>query len=138
MCPLDVWRILAGVIGATRRCFPRGSGLRRDSCLFLYVTLRGKQVLLGSSACGDFPDSPEDGYSTALAYREHVLRVAERLAADPNAEVQVAAIKGRDLRLEPWAPGDESVRPKVLAKLRAALGQQVPRAKSAAPRALVG
>ncbi len=125
-------------MSATKRRLPRGVGLRRDSCLFLYVTLGGKQVLLGSSGCGDFPDSPEDGWATALAYREHVLRVAERLAADPDAEVQVAPIKGRDVRLTPWVPGDDSLRPKVLAKLRAAVRQQVPSAKSAAPRVLVG
>ncbi len=84
----------------------------------MVLTLNKAEVQLGSSACGDFPDSPEDGWATALAYREHVLRVATRLREDPDAEVQVAAVQGRDVRLTPWVPGDESVRPKVLAKLR--------------------
>ncbi len=81
-----------------------------------------KSYRLGSAAAGDFPDRPEDGWVTALAYREHVLRVVERLREDPGAAVQVAEVDRRGRRLRAWAPGDESVRPSVLAAIREALG----------------
>ncbi len=81
-----------------------------------------RSVHLGSVTCGDFPDSPGDGWATALAYRQHVERVVARLREDPDAEVQVAEVDGRGRRLRAWAPGDESVRPKVLAAIRGALG----------------
>ncbi len=86
------------------------------------LTLDKVHVLVGTAAAGDFPDSPEDGWATALAYREHVLRVAARLREDPDAEVQVAELGKSNRRLRPWAPGDESVRPRVLAVIRKGLG----------------
>ncbi len=76
---------------------------------------------MGSAACGDFPDSPEDGWATALAYREHVLRVVQRLRQDPGTPVPEAAVDRRGRRMCAWAPGDESVRPAVLAVIRQAL-----------------
>ncbi len=118
--PFPCLRHVPGPAGmsVSRWRFPKGSGLKRDRVLLMHTDLGPKRVLLGSSGCGDFPDSPEDGWATALAYREHVLRVAARLREDPDAEVQVAAVRGRDVRLTPWVPGDESVRPRVLANLR--------------------
>ncbi len=79
-------------------------------------------MTLGSAACCDFPDSPGDGWATALAYREHVERVVARLREDPDAEVQVAEVDAKRRRLRGWTPGDESVRPSVLAAIRRALG----------------
>ncbi len=102
---------------------PEGSGLSRSrQKLFMCQVISGKSYWIGSAAAGDFPDRPEDGWATALAYREHVLRVVERLREDPGAEVQVAKVDGRARRLRAWAPGDESVRPSVLAAIRGALG----------------
>ncbi len=88
-----------------------------------------KQFCIGSAAAGDFPDSPDDGWATALAYREHVLRVVARLKEDPGAQVQVAEVDGKGRRLRAWVAGDESVRPSVLAAIRKALGHE-PRGKS--------
>ncbi len=112
-----------------RICFlPQGYGLARnvEKKLNMYMIINGTKCLGGSAACGDFPDSPEDGWATARAYREHVLRVVARLREDPGAEVEVAEVKARidekGSRLRPWTPGDESVRPSVLAAVRAALG----------------
>ncbi len=90
----------------------------------LWLSESKQQFCIGSAATNDFPDSPGDGWATALAYREHVLRVVERLRKDPGAEVQVAEVDGRGRRLQAWSPGDESVRPSVLASIRAALGHQ--------------
>ncbi len=81
-----------------------------------------RAVNVGSVAGGDFPNSPEDGWATALAYRQHVERVVARLREDPDAEVQVAEVDDRGWRRRAWAPGDESVRPSVLAAIRGALG----------------
>ncbi len=83
--------------------------------------LDGVRVVFGTTAAGDFPDSPGDGWATALAYRQHVERVVARLREDPDAEVQVAAVGEYGRRLRPWAAGDESVRPSVLAAIRGAL-----------------
>ncbi len=87
----------------------------------LRLGMRGKQILVGSANAGDFLDSPEDGWATALAYREHVLRVVAKLREDPGAAVQVAEVDGRGRRLRAWAPGDDSVRPSVLAAIREVL-----------------
>ncbi len=84
-------------------------------------TVQRHTVLVGSAAAGDFPDSPGDGWATALAYRQHVERVVARLREDPDAEVQVAEVGKYGRRLRAWAPGDESVRPKALAAIREAL-----------------
>ncbi len=81
-----------------------------------------RSVHLGSAACGDFPNTPGDGWATALAYRRHVERVVARLREDPDAQVQVAEVDDRGRRLRAWAPGDDSVRPSVLAAIRRALG----------------
>ncbi len=83
--------------------------------------IQGRYVCLGTAAAGDFPDSPQDGYATARAYRQHVERVVARLREDPGAEVQVAEVGKYGRRLRAWAPGDESVRPCVLAAIRRAL-----------------
>ncbi len=105
---------------------PDGLGLSRKAGLPNTETMRqmfqGNSVLLGTAAAGDFPGSPEDGWATARAYREHVLRVVQRLREDSDAAVEVAEVDGRGRRLHAWAPGDENVRPKVLADIRAALG----------------
>ncbi len=84
-------------------------------------SIRRRTVMLGSAAAGDFPDSPGDGWATALAYRQHVERVVARLREDPDAEVQVAEVGKRGWRVHAWAPGDDSVRPSVLAAIRDAL-----------------
>ncbi len=82
----------------------------------------GVKVVVGSAAASDFTDSPGDGWATALAYRQHVERVVARLREDPDAEVQVAEVGKHGRRLHAWAPGDDSVRPSVLAAIRGALG----------------
>ncbi len=84
-------------------------------------SVQGRMTHLGSAAGGDFPDSPGDGWAMALAYRQHMERVVARLREDPGAEVQVAEVGKYGRRLRAWAPGDESVRPKVLAAIRRAL-----------------
>ncbi len=110
---------------ATNTDLPAGTGLTRTPTeLRLNRRVQSYVVKLGSAAAGDFPDRPEDGWATALAYREHVLRVVERLREDPGAKVQVAEVDGRGRRLRAWVPGDESVRPNVLAAIRGALGHQ--------------
>ncbi len=76
---------------------------------------------VGSTAAGDFPDSPGDGWATALAYRQHVEQVVARLREDPDAQVQVATVGAYGRRLRPWAPGEESIRPGVLAAIQGAL-----------------
>ncbi len=104
---------------------PKRSGLERLGHLrqlSLRFPLDGVRVVLGNTVAGDFPDSPDDGWATALAYRQHVERVVARLREDPDTEVQVAAVDDKGRRLHAWAPGDESVRPSVLAAIRAALG----------------
>ncbi len=87
----------------------------------LRKTVGSVRLYLGSAAAGDFPDSPGDGWATALAYRKHVLGLLERLRKYPGAEVQVAEVDARGRRLRAWAPGDQSVRPSVLAAMREAL-----------------
>ncbi len=110
-------------LGVLSTGLPPGSGLsRRSDGLVLYAAVGDKLARLGTSHAGDFPDSPEDGWATALAYREHVLRVVQRLREDPEAAVEVAEVDGKGRRLRAWAPEDESVRPKVLVAVRAALG----------------
>ncbi len=113
---------------ATNTDLPAGTGLTRTQKeLRLSKLVQSDVVSLGSTAGGDFPDSPDDGWATALAYRQHVLRVVERLREDPGAEVQVAAVGKHGRRLRAWAPGDPSVRPKVLAAIRRALtGKEKP------------
>ncbi len=105
----------------TQTDLPPGSGLYRTPKLVYLKYFLGKNVVLGRAAAGDFPGSPEDGWATALAYREHTERVEARLREDPGAEVEVAEVDGRGRRRRPWTPGDESVRPKVLAAMRVAL-----------------
>ncbi len=89
--------------------------------LTLVATIEGRPTRLGTASAGDFPDSPEDGWATALAYREHVLRVVQRLREDPEAVVEVAEVVEWGRRLRPWTPGDGSVRPVILAAIRSAL-----------------
>ncbi len=105
----------------TKHGLPAGLGFSRMRALTLQICIKGTQVLVGYAGSGDFPDSPEDDWATARAYREHMERVVARLREDPGAAVEVAEVGGRGRRLQPWAPGDESVRPKVLAAIRAAL-----------------
>ncbi len=105
----------------TKHGLPAGLGFSRPRALALQISINYTQVLVGYAGSDDFPDSPEDDWATARAYREHVLRVVARLREDPEAAVLVAEVDERGRRLQPWAPGDESVRPKVLAGIRAAL-----------------
>ncbi len=102
---------------------PPESGLSRSNDgLALYAAVGGQLARLGTSHAGDFTDSPADGWATALAYREHVLRVVQRLREDPGTPVPEAEVDGRGRRLRAWAPGNQSVRPVVLATMYKALG----------------
>ncbi len=87
----------------------------------MWMVMYGKRLTVGSAAAGDFPYSPEDGCTTARSYREHMERVVARLREDPGADVEVAEVGQYGRRLRPWTPGDESVRPVVLARIRGAL-----------------
>ncbi len=109
---------------------PPAPGYERRPTLQYRPKIKGTETLLGAAAAGDFPDSPEDGWATALAYREHVLRVVQRLRKDPDAAVEVAEVEKGGWRLRPWTPGDESVRPGVLAAIRAALEVKQARGKA--------
>ncbi len=104
---------------------PAGSGLDRKAGggIYMHKSVNARTVNVGSVAGGDFPDSPGDGWATALAYRQHMKRVVARLREDPDAEVQVAEVDDRGWRLHAWAPGDESLRPSVLAAIRGALAR---------------
>ncbi len=103
--------------------FPRRSRLirRPNGSLTTWLRVNGVQVTIGTTAAGDFPDSPEDGWATALAYREHMEQVVEWLSKDPEAAVEVAEVDDKGRRLRAWAPRDESVRPVVLRAIRMAL-----------------
>ncbi len=87
------------------------------------MIVEDRQLNVGTTAAGDFPDSPGDGWATALAYRQHVERVVARLREGPDAEMQVAEVDGSGRRLRAWTPGDESMRPSVLAAIRGALAR---------------
>lgn len=85
------------------------------------IGVNRRLVHCGRAAAGDFPDSPQDNWAVAVAYRLLIQRVSYILKKDPNAVIPEARVNDAGNRVSPWQPGDETLRPEVIQRLRAAL-----------------
>lgn len=85
------------------------------------LSVKRRPIYCGQAAAGDFPDSPHDNWAVAVAYRELIQRVRRILNKDPNAVIPEARVDHAGNRVVPWQPGDETLRPEVIRRLRAAL-----------------
>lgn len=103
--------------------FPSSSCLFRTTtgALMMRLSMNGQLVHCGWAAAGDFPDSPQGDWAVAGAYRELILRVRNILREDPKAAIPEARVDDAGNRVAPWQPGDGTLRPEVVQRLRAAV-----------------